>query len=94
MVSDYYKLLNLKRTATDAEINKAYRQQTLWRSRLNAPDLKLRQEAELMLVELEAAKNVLLNTKSYAIPQKYILIINALLLVISLDGIRKKGIMN
>lgn len=66
MVRDYYKLLGIKRTATNAEVHQAYRQQTkLWRSRLNAPDLKLRQEAEEILVELDAAKNAILNTKSY-----------------------------
>jgi uncharacterized membrane protein YsdA (DUF1294 family) len=66
MIYDYYQLLNLQRTATDTEINKAYLQQTkFWRSRLQSKDRKLRQEAERMLQELDVAKKVLLNTKKY-----------------------------
>ena len=66
MAQDYYQLLGVKRSATKEDIRKAYRRQTKpWRSRLNAPDLKLRQEAERMLVDLEAASKVLLNTRKY-----------------------------
>ena len=66
MATDYYKILSLNRNATDEEVSKAYRRQIrLWRSRLNAPDLKLRQEAERKLEELDAAKKVLINTKKY-----------------------------
>ena len=66
MAQDYYQLLGVKRSATQEDIRKAYRRQKrLWRSRLNAPDLKLRQEAERMLVDLEAANKVLLNTRKY-----------------------------
>ena len=77
MTTDYYyKLLGLSRTATNAEVSKAYRRQTrLWRSRLNAPDLQLRQEAERKLQELDTAKTVLLNNRQsphdrYTIPKK------------------------
>ena len=66
MAVDYYKILSLSRNASDADINKAYhRQVRLWRSRLNAPDFQLRQEAKRKLEELDAAKKVLLNTKKY-----------------------------
>ena len=66
MAQDYYRLLGIKRNASHEEIHKAHRRQIrLWRNRLNAPDLKLRQEAERMLVDLDAAKKVLLNGKNY-----------------------------
>ena len=65
MAQDYYQILALSRNATEAEINKAYRQQLrLWRNRTNAPDLERRQEAERILQELEAAKKVLLDPQA------------------------------
>ena len=61
-MKDYYQLLNLSRTASTEEINKAYRQQLrLWRNRTNAPNLEHRQEAERVLQELDAAKKILLD---------------------------------
>ena len=64
-MKDYYQLLNIGRTATEAEINKAHRQQLrLWRNRTNAPDLERRQEAERVLEELDAAKKILLDRTS------------------------------
>lgn len=55
--TNYYKLLGVEQNASKEDIEKALRKTTrTWRTRVNSPDLKKRQEAETVLEQLKEAK--------------------------------------
>ena len=64
---NYYKILNLAPTASEAEIKKALHEALrLWINRNNAPQTDRRQEAKRMVKLLEEAETVLLNAAKRA----------------------------
>ncbi|MBI8988827.1 J domain-containing protein [Corynebacterium meridianum] len=57
---DYYDVLNIPQTATEEEILEAVKKQMRqWRKRTEAPDLGVRQEAELRVKRIEEARATL-----------------------------------
>lgn len=64
---DYYKLLDLPRTASEEEIEKARKEKVrIWRNRENSPDISVRHEAEQAMKQLGEVRDILLSPSKRA----------------------------